>query len=124
MSNELSNEQPKLEASSSTVATGGKRTHSFIITRFRVLQQRIIASLPQPLQEIIGQLEHRELAYITAALLFTSFLLLLLVALSAPIIKSVYIFKLQAVPVEPEPPTIVADQISFGVYGYCLVSCV
>jgi len=57
---------------------------------------------------------------VSCALLFTAFLFLLLVALSLPIIKTIYLVKLTSEAVEASPLSI-ATQLRFGVWGVCAV---
>jgi len=58
-------------------------------------------------------------AAITPVLLFTAFLLLLLVSLSVPIIKSIYLFRLAALVQESIIESSVSGSVTFGVWGYC-----
>ena len=51
-------------------------------------------------------------------ILFVAFILLLLVALSMPIIKPVYLLSLDSTTPDLEP-TSLATQVRFGVWGYC-----
>jgi len=46
----------------------------------------------------------------------------LLVALSSPIIKPIYILKVTAIPNPNEPQTTIATYLYFGVYGFCASS--
>lgn len=60
-----------------------------------------------------------DFAGITPFFVFVAFLLLLLVSISAPIIKSLYLFQLAAdLPGRNNPPVVV----NFGVWGYCIPS--
>ncbi|KAF9532270.1 actin cortical patch SUR7/pH-response regulator pali [Crepidotus variabilis] len=62
------------------------------------------------------------LARLTPVFTFIAFILLLLVSLSAPIIKSIYLFKLSAI-VSAGSSVFSAKangQVDFGVWGYCV----
>ncbi|KIJ31280.1 hypothetical protein M422DRAFT_53465 [Sphaerobolus stellatus SS14] len=54
--------------------------------------------------------------------LFVSFLLLLLVSLSLPIIKALYLLQIQSNPASTVPLTNVATVLRFGVWGFCATS--
>ena len=60
-------------------------------------------------------------ALITPVLLFAAFLLLLLVSLSVPIIKSIVLLKLSAIISEGISVATVnaTGSVKFGVWGYC-----
>ncbi|KAK7048317.1 hypothetical protein R3P38DRAFT_2868634 [Favolaschia claudopus] len=61
---------------------------------------------------------YRVLSYICIGLLFTAFLLSLLVGISLPIIKPIWLLKLQSI--RPgQPATTVATELRFGVWGAC-----
>lgn len=62
---------------------------------------------------------HRTLSIVTASLLLVEFLLFLLVALSVPIIKTIYILGLNAQAQPGQPATSVATRVRFGVWGIC-----
>ena len=62
---------------------------------------------------------HRILSIVTSSLLLTEFLFFLLVALSVPIIKSIYILGLNAHVQPGQPATSVASKLRFGVWGLC-----
>lgn len=59
------------------------------------------------------------LAIITPILLFIAFLLLLLVSLSVPITKTIYLFKLLANVSAGFLKSGVSGNVQFGVWGYC-----
>lgn len=59
-----------------------------------------------------------KVALISCAFLFSAFLLLLLVALSLPILKSIYLVQLTSKAVERTPLSI-ATTLRFGVWGVC-----
>jgi len=59
--------------------------------------------------------------HLHSVILFVAFLLLFLVALSLPIIKSIYIFSVQA-NTKNAPATSIATQLRFGVWGFCATS--
>lgn len=59
------------------------------------------------------------LAIVTPVLLFIAFLLLLLVSLSVPITKSIYLFQLLANVSAGILKTGVSGSVKFGVWGYC-----
>lgn len=62
------------------------------------------------------------IAAITPVLLFAAFLLLLLVSLSVPIIKTIDLFKLSATFSEGFGPVSVNanGNVRYGVWGYCI----
>jgi hypothetical protein len=68
------------------------------------------------------------LAALTPVLLFAAFILLLLISLSVPIIKSIYLFKLSAHVSAGVIDSAVSGDVKFGVWGYCIspveVTCV
>ncbi|KAF8271126.1 hypothetical protein EI94DRAFT_1770589 [Lactarius quietus] len=53
---------------------------------------------------------------------FGAFLLFLLVALSLPIIKSIYVLQIKSLTSPAQPETSVATQLRFGVWGFCASS--
>lgn len=59
-------------------------------------------------------------AAITPVLLFIAFILLLLVSLSAPIIKSIFLFRLTANVGSSLLNTGASGSVNFGVWGYCI----
>ncbi|KAF7365258.1 hypothetical protein MVEN_00397600 [Mycena venus] len=61
---------------------------------------------------------YRLLSYICIGLLATAFLLSLLVGLSLPIIKQIYLLKFYSVR-QGQPETSVATELRFGVWGVC-----
>jgi len=62
---------------------------------------------------------HRALSITTAGLLLTEFLLFLVVALSLPVIKPIYLLAVNAHPQSGQPVTSVAIKLRFGVWGLC-----
>lgn len=66
--------------------------------------------------------QHRTLSLFIHAFFFAAFVLFLLVALSLPIIKAIYVLQLNAVPVAGQPETNVATEVGFGVWGFCATS--
>jgi len=68
------------------------------------------------------------LPFVTSGLLFVAFLLLLLVTLSVPIIKTIYLFTLSANVSSNLLDSGANGSVNFGVWGYCIsaiqVSCV
>lgn len=62
---------------------------------------------------------HKTLSVVTSGLLLTEFLLFLLVALSLPVIKSIYILGVKAYVQPGQPTTSVATRLRFGVWGLC-----
>jgi len=73
-------------------------------------------SIPKPLRH------HRIISTCSFLLLFASFLLFLLVALSLPIIKGVYLLTLQATINPDQPTTSIGTELRFGVWGVCVNS--
>lgn len=59
------------------------------------------------------------LGLLTPVLLFISFLLLLLVTLSVPIIKTIFLFRLSAAASSGFLDSSASASVSFGVFGYC-----
>jgi len=62
------------------------------------------------------------IAATTSVFLFLSFILYLLVALSIPIIKPIYLFVINFNTQPNQPPTSIATDIRFGVWGFCASS--
>jgi len=56
---------------------------------------------------------------VTPVVLFSAFLLLLLVSLSLPLIKPIYLLQISAKTNDDEPITSIATEIRFGLWGYC-----
>jgi len=65
---------------------------------------------------------HTALSIATASLLSTEFLLFLLVALSLPVIKPIYLLAVNAHVQPGQPVTSVAVKLRFGVWGLCAFS--
>ena len=63
---------------------------------------------------------NRRHASVTAFCLITASVLFLFVALSLPIIKSVYLLQLEGHPSSSQPATSVGTQLRFGVWGFCV----
>jgi hypothetical protein len=61
---------------------------------------------------------HRRTSIFTAFILFAAFILLLLVALSLPIIKSIYLLELAANDIDGL--SVVGTSVRFGVWGFCI----
>ncbi|KAF8511543.1 actin cortical patch SUR7/pH-response regulator pali [Gautieria morchelliformis] len=61
----------------------------------------------------------RTVSFLLPLCLFVCFTLLLLVSLSMPIIKALYIVAVRAEGLETQPATAVATELRFGVWGYC-----
>jgi len=61
------------------------------------------------------------LSYICIGLLSVAFLFSLLVGLSLPIIKSIYLLKVQSTRAD-QPTTSIATELKFGVWGVCAAS--
>lgn len=59
------------------------------------------------------------LSWLIPLTLLASFVLLLLVSLSLPIIKALYIVKVSSIPSVSQPPTNIATELRFGVWGFC-----
>lgn len=59
-------------------------------------------------------------AFIAPVLIFAAFILLLLVSLSVPIIKTIYLFRLSANVGASVFDTSASGTARFGVWGYCL----
>lgn len=62
---------------------------------------------------------HTGIVVTAIALLLIAFVLLLLVSISLPIVKAVYLFTLQAKDAEDLQPTSIGTEVRFGVWGYC-----
>lgn len=85
------------------------------------LERRPLSSLV-PLRGIAAMKllhRHRTLSIVTSGLLLTEFLFFLLVALSLPIVKSIYIMGVTAHVQPDQPVTSVATRLRFGVWGVC-----
>ncbi|KZT21052.1 hypothetical protein NEOLEDRAFT_1181981 [Neolentinus lepideus HHB14362 ss-1] len=65
---------------------------------------------------------HPVLSLFIHGFFFVAFLLFFLVALSLPIIKTIYLLTLHAQPQANEPATNVATEVQFGVWGFCATS--
>lgn len=63
--------------------------------------------------------KHKILSIVTSCLLLTEFIFFLLVALSVPIIKPIYLLELVSNPQPGQPATSVATRLRFGVWGLC-----
>src|ERR1700730_15963705 len=61
----------------------------------------------------------RRHATVTAFCLITASVLFLFVALSLPIIKSVYLLQLEGHPSSSQPATSLGTQLRLGVWGFC-----
>ncbi len=62
---------------------------------------------------------HRRVALAIHLLLFVSFILLLLVAISMSILTPVYLMSVHATPQKGQPATSIATELRFGVWGFC-----
>jgi len=65
---------------------------------------------------------HRGISISTFVLLFIAFLIFLLVALSTPIIKTIYLLKITASTNPNQPVTSIATILKIGVWGLCALS--
>ncbi|KAI0776296.1 hypothetical protein BD413DRAFT_528110 [Trametes elegans] len=65
---------------------------------------------------------HVGISLTTSAVLLASFILFLLVGLSLPIIKSIYLFTIQFATNPDQPVTSVATRLQLGVWGICAES--
>jgi len=70
-------------------------------------------AMTKPLQR------HRALSIATSVILFVAFLFFLLIALSIPIIKTIYLLDLTATVRPGQPETNIATEVRFGVWGFC-----
>ncbi|KAF8575221.1 hypothetical protein K439DRAFT_1641561 [Ramaria rubella] len=61
----------------------------------------------------------RPILFFLSLCLFASFILLLLVSLSLPIIKALYLVEVNAVPATSQPATSIATTLRFGIWGFC-----
>ena len=66
---------------------------------------------------------YRVVSVLSAFFLFVAFLLLLLVALSLPVIKPIYLLSLQSTTSLAAQSLSVASELRFGVWGVCAVRC-
>ncbi|EMD33143.1 hypothetical protein CERSUDRAFT_118206 [Gelatoporia subvermispora B] len=71
---------------------------------------------PRPLARHLG------ISLATCFFLLVSFVLFLLVGISTPIVKSIYLFNLQFTPTAGQPTTSVGTDIRFGAWGACIYS--
>ncbi|PPQ93851.1 hypothetical protein CVT25_013561 [Psilocybe cyanescens] len=63
---------------------------------------------------------YKSISLVTIFLLFSSFLLFLLVSLSLTIIKPIYLFSLRSTAPAPESaPLSLATELRFGIWGFC-----
>ncbi|KAF8504577.1 SUR7/PalI family-domain-containing protein [Russula emetica] len=65
---------------------------------------------------------NRRHATFTGFCLFTAFILFLFIALSLPIIKTVYLLQINGHPSPSLPETSVGTELRFGVWGFCVTS--
>ncbi|KAK0459105.1 actin cortical patch SUR7/pH-response regulator pali [Desarmillaria tabescens] len=65
---------------------------------------------------------HRKISIVSLALLFVAFLLLLLVGISLPIIKTIYLIRVYSTAERNQPATSIATELRFGVWGVCATS--
>ena len=63
---------------------------------------------------------NRRHATITGFCLFTAFILFLFIALSLPIIKTVYLLQINGHPSPSQPETSIGTELRFGVWGFCV----
>lgn len=63
---------------------------------------------------------HRIVSGVSFLLLFAAFVLYLLVALSLPIIKGIYLLELKATVAPNQPNTSIGSELRFGVWGVCV----
>ncbi|KAH9965357.1 actin cortical patch SUR7/pH-response regulator pali [Russula dissimulans] len=61
-------------------------------------------------------------AYVTAFFLLSASILLMFIALSLPIIKSIYLLRLDGHPASSLPATSIGTEIRVGVWGFCISS--
>ncbi|OSX61580.1 hypothetical protein POSPLADRAFT_1040120 [Postia placenta MAD-698-R-SB12] len=76
----------------------------------------MLSKAPRPLAK------HFEISIAACVLLFIAFLLYFLVALSLPIIKSIYLFSIDFTQEDGTAPSATATNIHFGVWGVCAYS--
>ncbi|OCH86085.1 hypothetical protein OBBRIDRAFT_797529 [Obba rivulosa] len=74
------------------------------------------ANHPRPLAR------HLWISLATCFFLLSSFVLFLLVGISTPIVKSIYLFNLQFTPSGDQPVTSVGTDVRFGAWGACIYS--
>lgn len=79
------------------------------------------SNLPLPLSTMARPLQHhRIVSTCSFVLLFIAFILFLLVALSLPIIKTIYLLTLKAKVAPGQPATSIGTELRFGVWGMCV----
>lgn len=80
--------------------------------------------LPVPLSHHRHYQHRRERGHTgcTTFLLLCAFILFLLVALSLPIIKPIYLLQLDGIITNNQPETSIGTQVRFGVWGLCVTS--
>lgn len=78
--------------------------------------------LPVPLSHHRHHQHRRERGHTggTTFLLLCAFILFLLVALSLPIIKPIYLLQLDGIITNNQPETSIGTQVRFGVWGLCV----
>lgn len=67
---------------------------------------------------------HRFISVATALFTLVTFILFLLVALSLPIIKNIWLLSIHAKISSSLPVTSIATELKFGVWGFCAFRCV
>jgi hypothetical protein len=70
------------------------------------------------------QKRYKVVTLLSAGLLFSAFLLLLLVALSLPITKTIYLLSVKSTTAVAQEQLTLATELRFGVWGVCATRCV
>ena len=63
---------------------------------------------------------NRRHAAFTGFCLLTAFILFLFIALSLPIIKTIYLLEINGHPSPSQPATSIGTELRFGVWGFCV----
>ena len=66
--------------------------------------------------------EYKWISLAACISLFIAFVLFLLIALSLPLIKTIYLFEINFKSQANQPPTSIATNLRFGVWGFCASS--
>lgn len=72
-----------------------------------------LSSIHRPL------VHYRYISLAAFVLLLIAFIIFLLIAISAPIVKTIYLLKVTAIVNPNQPRTNIATKLFFGVFGFC-----
>ena len=100
---------------SSAVDRGPDTQHGF----FRFLMPDVIRQYNSRYVRAQYVRQHMRVVFAAMIVMFIAFVLMLLVALSLPIIKPVFLLSVVATTVSELPETNLATELRFGVWGFC-----